>query len=162
NYTREPKFFLGINDAGDCTGLTTFDIPSVGSGVITDGSYTNWLDLPNIATAGPKQFIVNVSDKMGHTATLPQSIVYDPNPPHLDSTANPTATSLLSTTSILVPLAFDNISVTDDQYGPAEGLPATAEFWGVEMANNTTNVAPDNPGLKWFPVQTPNASNTLT
>jgi hypothetical protein len=162
NYTREPKFFLGINDAGDCTGLTTFNIPSVGSGAITDGSYTNWLDLPNVTTAGSKPFIVNVNDKIGHTTPFPQSIVYDPNPPVLDSTANPTATSLLSTTSILVPLAFDKIHVTDDQYGPREGLPADAEFWGVEMANSTTVVTPDNPGLKWFPVQVPNASNTFT
>jgi hypothetical protein len=162
NYTREAKFFLSINDAGDCTGLDTFVIPAIGSGTITNGSYTGWFDLPNITTAGSKQFIITLTDKAGHSDTIEQSIVYDPNPPDLVSTANPTVTTPLSTTSILVPLAFDGIDVTDDEYGSREGLPANAEFWGVLVANSTTNVTSDNPGLKWFPVQVPNASSTFT
>ena len=162
NYTREPKFRLEINGTADCTGLTTFDIPSIGSGTIANNVYTDWFDLPNITTAGEKQFIVNISDKAGYSNPFQQSIVYDPNPPVLDATANPTVTAPLSTTSILVPLAFDDIHVADDTFGELEGLPADAEFWGVLVANSTTNVTPDNPGLDWFPVQVPNARSTFT
>jgi hypothetical protein len=162
NYTREVKFLLTINGTTDCTGLTTFDIPSIGSGTITNGVYTNWFDLPNITTAGEKQFIVNINDKAGYKTPFEQSIVYDPNLPELDTTENPTATAPLSTTSILVPLAFDDIHVTDDTYGKLEDLPDDAAFWGVLVANSTTNLTPDNPGLQWFAVQVPHASNSFT
>jgi hypothetical protein len=161
NYTREPKFFLSVEDIGDCIGLDTFNITGGDSGLITNGSASAWPTLSSIATAGEKSMVVNVTDKMDYKISFERSIIYDPNPPELDTTENPTATAPLSTSTILVPLAFDNIKVTDDQFGPREGLPADAEFWGVLVANSTTKVAITSPALNWLPVQV-SASDSFT
>ena len=150
-YTRETKFLLRISGIDDCSGLTTFSIPTIGSGTIANGTYADTFGLPN-TTPGEKQFIVTVNDTVGNTAPFPQSIIYDPTAPVLTTTANPTVTAPLSTTSIIVPLEFQNIKVTDNLYGDGTG-PGTNDFWGVWVANSTTNVTPDNPGLKWLPVQ---------
>jgi hypothetical protein len=62
-----------------------------------------------------------------------------------------------------VPLSFENIAVNDDTYGTqGENLDQGERFWGVWIANSTTNVAPTDPD-KWFPVQvtTPGPSFTI-
>jgi hypothetical protein len=89
-------------------------------------------------------------------------LIYDPNPPTLVASQNPTVTAPLSTTNIIVPLSFDNIRVNDTLYGQGEGLPAGRQFWGAWIANSTTNVTSDNPGLKWFPVQVEVPTSTFT
>jgi hypothetical protein len=162
-YTRDDKFFLAINDAGDCTGLASFDVRKSISGTISGGSYRNDVPLPAPPTPGSLVITVDISDTLGNKTTLdPMQLIYDPDRPTLVASQNPTVTAPLSTTNIIVPLSFDNIKVNDPLYGQGESLPVGRQFWGAWIANSTTNVTPDNPGLKWFPVQVEVPTTTFT
>jgi hypothetical protein len=90
-------------------------------------------------------------------------MVYDITPPVLDTTTSPTVTVVTSvpTTTldrVLVQLVFDNVRVTDNQYGQREGLAAGAFFWGVYLATSPTP-NPDPNTLRWVavPVLSPGA-----
>jgi hypothetical protein len=58
--------------------------------------------------------------------------------------------------SIIQTLTFSNLNVTDNVYGPKEGLSSTREFWGLWIANTTNpNATASDPSLQWFPVRVP-------
>ncbi len=163
NYTRETRFFLSVVDTGDCIGLDTYNITGGDSGLITNGSATAWPDLAELSALLARNRWWSTSPISWTTRSRSkQSIIYDPTPPVLDTSANPTATAPLSTSSILVPLAFENIDGDRrSSTGRAKGLPDDAEFWGVVVANSTTNLPITSPALNWLPVQVP-ASNSFT
>jgi hypothetical protein len=160
-YTRKVNFFLSINDAGDCSGLASFDIPNVGSGTITNGAYTGSPNLPS-STPGPQQFIVNLTDAIGNKAAFPQTLIYDPEPPTLVTSGSPAVTSPSSANNIVVPLSFSNIAVNDNLYGTqGENLPQGRRFWGIWVAVSRTNSAPTDV-LKWNAVEVPNPTAAFT
>src|SRR5262249_15809863 len=97
-----------------------------------------------------------------NTDPFQESIIYDPTAPQLDTGSSPTVTAPLTTTSIVVSLAFQNIHVKDDLYGDGAG-PGTNDFWGVWVANSTTDVEPAADSGKWLPMEisTPRPSFTI-
>jgi hypothetical protein len=62
--------------------------------------------------------------------------------------------------SIIRTLSFSGIDVTDNLYGKREDLPDGKQFWGVWIANATSDVGADSPALNWYPVRvgTPDSS----
>jgi len=163
DFTRNRSFFLGITNAGDCTGLRSFQVLNGISGTIPAGGYANAVALPGDNSAGSKQITVIVSDALGNPGTYNRTLYYDPDKP----TLNGGSVSGSSGNSVIRTLTFSGVSVNDALYGQVRNLPAGRQFWGVWIANAnlsaTPNITPDNPGLNWAPVkvQSPNAAFTV-
>lgn len=163
NYTRVRKFFLGITDANDCSGLATFMVPgsdTLQPVAIPESGFYGAPALPGVSTAGEKNFTVIVSDTVGNQLSVPVSLIYDPERPNYMSG---TVTGDSNNSSVMRTLNFSNVSVNDTTYGANENLPAGQQFWGVWIANvhlgSTTNITPDNPKLYWqpVPIETPSS-----
>jgi hypothetical protein len=167
NYTREPRFFLGIYDGGDCAGLKNFTVANGAPTDIPAGGFSSRVPLPDSADPGAKSFNIVVTDNTGNTVTVPVRITYDPANTSKDPT-NPNTDGLpvlasggaLSgdddTTSIIRTLSFSNISITDNLYGQqGENLPPGRQFWGLWVANSRTDVTTDTTSLNWYPVEVP-------
>lgn len=167
SYTRIPQFFLRISDAGDCSGLASFTVPASNfSGSITNGQYQNKVTLPQAAntTPGSLQTIgVSVLDGLSNFGNYSTGIIYDPA--NTDTTGTQTNTLGLpvvhagsvtanNAANVIQTLTFSaNLNVTDNVYGPRESLPATRQFWGVWIANATSDVGAGNSDLQWYPVK---------
>jgi hypothetical protein len=52
--------------------------------------------------------------------------------------------------------------VDDNLFGKRENLAAGAQFWGVWIANSTTDVAADSTTLIWYPVRVPSPGSTFS
>jgi len=173
-YTRNKDAFLRITDAGDCSGLVDFTVvgsnPPKSNPVFTNGVYQGKITLPQVNNIAPGTTIpinVVVIDGAGNLEpSFPLSIIYDPQNtstdpatpntdglPKLNSNTPPTVDT---GNSIIRTLTFSNVNVTDNVYGPKEGLSSTRQFWGVWIANATTDVGANNASLMWFPVRVPN------
>jgi hypothetical protein len=155
-YTRVRKFFLGILDNNDCTGLTDFYIPggdTIEPQQIPDSGFAGSPALPGFGTAGKKDFTVVISDTIGNQASAPVSLIYDPDRPTLSGGSISGDTN---TKTVLRTLTFSGINVNDTLYGQNESLPAGQQFWGVWVSNihvtATPTITPDNPGLLWQPM----------
>ncbi|MFL5801745.1 MAG: sialidase family protein [Roseiflexaceae bacterium] len=157
NYTRIRKFFLGITDGGDCTGLGDFFVPDSDASQATDipiAGFAGAPALPGFGDPGEKQISVVISDTIGNQRTYgPLPLIYDPDRPVLNGGS---VSGDANTKTILRTLSFSGINVNDTLYGQYESLPAGKQFWGVWIANvhltATPNITPDSPGLNWFPL----------
>jgi hypothetical protein len=156
-YTRVRKFFLGITDNGDCTGLGDFFVPGSDTAQpkeIPLAGFAGSPALPGFGTPGEKPISVVISDTIGNQQAYgPMSLIYDPDPPVLSGGS---VSGDTNTGTILRTLSFSGVSVNDTLYGQFENLPAGQQFWGIWLANvnltATPNITPDSPGLNWFPV----------
>lgn len=177
NYTRLTNVFLRIRDTGDCSKLKTYSINDDASITISD-SVARTVTLPVTDTPGAKSVKVSVLDTLNNSRTDTTSVIYDP--PNTGSLTSPntaglpvvgqstTATLTLDPQSILGTLAFSGTSVTDNLYGPAEGLPADKEFWGVWVANyyagplSSTVELSNTDKLVYSPVRVPTPAAAFT
>jgi hypothetical protein len=156
-YTRVRKFFLGITDVGDCTGLGDFFVPGSDTTQpkeIPLAGFAGSPALPGFGDPGEKPISVVISDTIGNQQAYgPMSLIYDPDHPVLNGGS---VSGDSKTGTILRTLNFSGVSVDDTLYGQYESLPAGQQFWGVWLANvnltATPNITPDSPGLNWFPV----------
>ncbi len=177
NYTRMRQFFLGIYGGGDCSGLNNFVVVGGEAGPISGTSFEKRTTLPGGVDIGPKPpFPVIVFDKLNNVATPSFTLTYDP--PNTDTTGTQTNTlglpvlgsgGVISDTttenSIIRSLSFSGITVTDNLYGQAEGLPPGRQFWGVWLANGPRNQQtpnPNDPNLTWFPLPVPSHNSPFT
>jgi hypothetical protein len=162
-YTRDQDFFLGINDIGECSGLLSYKVQGGTNGAIPDTGFADTVDLPGGTTPAARNVIVTVTDKISNTQNFQTNLIYDAGAPTLSNSGNPTVTMPLSTTSIIVPLSFDNISVNDAIYGAEENLPTGKQFWGVWIAVSRTPTAPPTTDLaRWSPVEVLDRNSTFT
>jgi hypothetical protein len=176
-YTRERSFYLGISGQNDCSNLDTFHIAGSDSDPtprsIASNSYSGPAALPQGSAPGDRPISVDVTDKLGNKKTVDYTLTYDPI--NTDTTGTQTNTLGLpvlgaggnvtvdSAANIIRAFSFTNISVTDNLYGQRESLPVGKQFWGVWMANATSDVGADSAALNWYPVRvgTPNSSFTV-
>ncbi len=170
NYTRERSFYLGISGQTDCSGLSTFNVTGSDSGPIVNNNYANTPALPGSSAPGPHDISVEVKDGLGNTHPFTQTLIYDPA--NTDTTGTLTDTLGLpvlgsggsviadNANSIIRSLSFTGISVTDNLYRPSD---PNTQFWGVWMANATSDVGADSAILNWYPVRVsaPNSSFTV-
>lgn len=148
-YTRDPLFYLEAVGNTDCSGLQrirygpSLDGLNTGFGVV-DNVFANVLALPNPAnlTEGPRTLSVRLSDNIGNTYDVTQTIIVDTTKPVLAEGASFTITSDPNAT-ILEKLSFSNVQVTDAYPGG---------YWGVWVANSLTQVN-DTSTLNWTPVE---------
>jgi hypothetical protein len=178
SYTREGSFYLGISGQADCSSLDTFHIPGSDSDPtarsIADNSYSGPAALPQGSAPGDRTISVDVSDKRGNTKTWQYTLTYDPantdtsgvitnantlGRPVLASGGSVTADDAKSITRVF---SFSGINVTDNLYGKREDLPAGKQFWGVWMANATSDVGADSATLNWYPVRVGTPNNSFT
>ncbi len=164
-YTREQYAFLRITDAGDCSGLTNFSVSTGNPSpppAFTNGSYMGTVPIPqtNVHNGGGTATIsVAINDSIANLNNFSRDIIYDPKDtsgglgspntdglPKLNSNTPPTVDT---GNSIIRALTFSNVNVTDNVYGPKEGLSSTRQFWGVWIANATTDVGANNASLMW-------------
>jgi hypothetical protein len=173
-YSRESFLYLGVNGQADCSHLANFHIPGSDSDptprTITNDTYTGPVALPQGSAVGNRTIDVEVTDKLGNSKKWTTTLTYDPASP----TGTPTDTTGLpvlapggsftadSAKSIIRKLTFSNISVDDNLYGKRENLAAGAQFWGVWIANSTTDVAADSATLIWYPVRVPSPGSTFS
>lgn len=177
-YTREGSFYLGISGQNDCSGLNTFHIAGSDSDptprAIVSNSYSGPAALPQGSAPGDRPISVDVTDKLGNKKTVDYTLTYDP----ADTNPDPVISNTLGlpvfddvngkvavddAKNIIRSFSFTNISVTDNLYGQRENLPAGKQFWGVWMANATSDVGANSTALNWYPVRvgTPNSSFTV-
>jgi hypothetical protein len=159
-YTRIQGFFLKIDDAGDCTGLASFQIQNGGADTIPDGGIAAVKALPQ-GTSSQRTFNIEVTDKIGnHNAFGPFTLYYDPTRPVLNGGS---VTGDNNTNTIIRKLTFSNVNVTDNEYGQNG---ESADFWGIWVANAnltaTPNITPDNPNLNWAAVQIPTPGSSFS
>jgi len=176
NYTRDRLFFLGVNDAGDCTGLTSFSVLGSLSAPISTNGYASAIALPGDSSPVAHTITIIISDTIGNQQPYTSALIYDPadtDPldtvtntlglPVLDMSKNPVVTGPASATSIIVTLNFSNISVTDNLYGKqGENLPDGKQFWGIWVANSPTDVLSNSQTLNWTPIQIPSPDLTFS
>jgi hypothetical protein len=176
-YTRDSTAWLRIadgdeNGVDDCSGLDSFTVVSGNppNPVFTNGEFRGKVSLPqtNIANPGSTATInVVIVDGAGNlTPSFSRNIIYDPedtsggqgspNTNGLPVIHSGTAT-VDPVASIIQTLKLSNdLDVSDNVYGPKEGLSSKREFWGVWIANTTDpNVTADSSSLLWFPVRVP-------
>jgi hypothetical protein len=170
-YTRIPQFFMGIYNVNDCSGLADYAVTGSEGGAIDNGfSFEKKVTLPQGALIRPgAKTTVNiaVTDKLGNPGAFSTDLIYDPA--STDTTGTQTNTLGLpiladgasvsvdtNTKSVMRTLTFSGVNVNDTVYGRNEGLPAGSQFWGVWVANATSDVGADSAGLKWFAVRVPN------
>jgi hypothetical protein len=176
-YTRERSFYLGISGQADCSNLDTFHIAGSDSDPtprsIASNNYSGPAALPQGSAPGDRAISVDVTDKLGNKKTVDYTLTYDPV--NTDTTGTQTNTLGLpvlgaggnatvdSAANIIRSFSFTNISVTDNLYGQRENLPNGRQFWGVWMANATSDVGADSAALNWYPVRVaaPNSSFTV-
>ncbi|HEU5100308.1 MAG TPA: hypothetical protein VFU22_14870 [Roseiflexaceae bacterium] len=176
-YTRERSFYLGISGQNDCSNLDTFHIAGSDSDPtprsIVSNSYSGPAALPQGSAPGDRAISVDVTDKLGNKKTVDYTLTYDPV--NTDTTGTQTNTLGLpvlgaggnvtvdSAANIIRSFSFNNISVTDNLYGRRENLANGKQFWGVWMANATSDVGADSAALNWYPVRVgaPNSSFTV-
>jgi len=177
-YTREGSFFLGISGQADCSNLDTFHIAGSDSDPIprsiVSNSYSGPAALPQGSAPGDRPISVDVTDKLGNQKTVQYTLTYDP----ADTDPSPTISNTLglpvfdntnatvtvdNAANIIRSFSFSGISVTDTLYGVRENLPVGQRFWGVWMANATSDVGADSATLNWYPVRVgaPNSSFTV-
>ncbi|HEY3231111.1 MAG TPA: hypothetical protein VGJ87_17925, partial [Roseiflexaceae bacterium] len=176
NYTRDRLFFLGVNDAGDCTGLTSFSVLGSLSAPISTNGYANAIALPGDSSPVAHTITIIISDTIGNQQPYTSALIYDPadtDPsdtvtntlglPVLDVSRNPAVSGPASATNIIVTLNFSNISVTDNLYGKqGENLPDGKQFWGIWIANSPTDVLSNSQTLNWTPIQIPSPDLTFS
>jgi hypothetical protein len=175
NYTRERSFFLGISGFTDCSGLSTFNVTGSDSGTITNNNRNLAPALPGASSPGTHDISAEVKDALGNTKSWQKTLIYDPA--NTDTTGNLTDTNGLpvlgsggsvtadSANSIIRSLSFQGINVTDNLYGQQASLPqlpAGQQFWGVWMANATSDVGADSAALNWYPVRVPAPGSSFT
>jgi hypothetical protein len=176
NYTRERSFYLGINGQAECSHLDTFQIPGSESDptarAIVSNSYSGLAVLPQGSAVGDRTIDVNLTDTLGNATTRSFTLTYDPA--NTDTTGVQTNTLGLpvlgsggaitadSANSIMRSLHFQGINVTDNLYGRRENLPAGKQFWGVWLANATTDVGADSASLNWYSVRVPAPNSSFT
>lgn len=162
-HTRIPLMYLEVVSDGDCT-----DLKSVGIGrsadaietaiAISNQGYRGFVPLPGIATLkdGPVPVVLQITDGAGNRRNFNTTIVFDETAPVLAATNPGTITAKADPSGdLLQDLTFENIRVTDEQYG-GRG------FWGVWLAVSRTPVAdPASADLKWFAVPAPGTSNSF-
>jgi hypothetical protein len=160
-YTRDAQFYLTIENAGDCSGLSSFTIPSsnVTDTIPSDGSYMRTISLAqsSFQNPGSQSIAMTVIDKIANPRNYSRSIIYDPVDDPTKTGPNDGLPSIKGgsfsvngANSIIRTLTFNNINVTDNLYRGPNGR----QFWGVWIANSRTPVSdPNNANLKWFPVQ---------
>jgi hypothetical protein len=163
-YTRDLAFYLGIGDAGECSGLLNFSVQGGSSGAIPAGGFAATVPLPGPSTPPARDVNVTVTDKIGNSQNYQTSLIFDSGPPTLVTANNPTVTAPLSATNIIVPLSFDNITVNDAIYGTqGENLNQGKRFWGVWIANSRTPTPPATADLaKWIPVEVRTPDSTFS
>jgi hypothetical protein len=159
NYTREPRYYLNINGTADCVGVNNYRIGNGANVAITNNVVSTWLNLPT-NLIGTQIVQVTVTDHANNSAIYPESIIYDNVPPTLAPGA--TGTMPATTNDIMVNLSFNNVNITDNQYGQREGTPGTAQFWGVLLASSTTPVGLNSNTLNWHPVRVDFPNNNFT
>ncbi len=151
NYTRVPLIFLSARSLGDCSGLSSVAIGKSADAMEitykTDSSGFNSLvplpDLANIET-GAQPVVVQIRDGAGNVQTSSFSIIFDDVAPRFVSADPPTATPS-PYGDIIQDLSFTDV-VVNDTY-----TQGSRHFWGVWLANSTTQVADplNDPDLKW-------------
>lgn len=178
-YTRMPQYFAGIYNNSDCSGLSTYNIPaSAASGSLTSGSFEGKLTLGQGSQPNPGEqipIVVNVFDQIGNKLESTKQLIYDPANTAQTGSANTEGLpvynggsfSIDTANSIIRKLSFTGVSVDDTVYGKFENLAKGKQFWGVWIANSTTQVTNPNAAnstLQWFPVQvaTPSATFSVT
>ncbi len=159
NYTRDPLFYMEINGASECVGLSKFQFgasaSSLGSSIpIVNNRFANVLALPNaIGKDGPSPITVRLSDIFSNTIPYTNVITYDSIKPVLENSASVTMTiqsNPLST--ILTDLEFGNVQVTDAYPGG---------YWGVWVTNSLTSTNPlTDTTLLWSPVKVDQAGTS--
>jgi hypothetical protein len=165
-YTRVRKFFLGVSDAADCSGLKQFAAGGTGEPVTTieAGGFAGSPALPGSASPGARTVTVWVTDTLGTGRAFSSPLIYDPadtDPseavsntlglPVLVTAQNPTVTTPASTNNLFVSLSFSNIHVNDNLYDDGQA-PNDNDFWGVWVANSPTDLPSDSPLLNWIPI----------
>jgi hypothetical protein len=163
-YTRDLEFYLGINDAGECTGLQNYSVQGGTNGAIPEGGFADSVTLPGGSTPAQRDVNVTITDKIGNSQNFQESLIFDSDVPTLVNSANPAVTGPVSTTNIIVSLTFENIRVNDDTYGTfGENLDQGERFWGVWIANSRTPTPPPTTDLtKWSPVEVPTHASDFT
>lgn len=156
-YTRVRKFYFGLEDNNDCSGLENFYIPNsdlISPKAIPSSGINNSPALPGTGEPGPKQITAVVTDTLGNSQSFDTTLIYDPDRPSLLSGSVSVDNR---TQSVFRTLSFSDVQVDDDIYGLEEDLPSGRRFWGVWIAVNhidvTGVVTPDNPGLNWLPAE---------
>jgi len=175
NYTRKRSFYLGINGFADCSGLSSYSVSGSESGAITGNSHTGTPALPGGSAPGPHDISVEVTDRLSYVKTSQKTLIYDPantdtTGTHTNTLGLPVLASGGSVTadngnSVIRTLSFQGISVNDNLYGQQENLPllpAGKRFWGVWIANATSDVGADSPTLNWYPVSVPTPNSSFT
>jgi hypothetical protein len=155
-YTRDTQFLLNIS-GNDCAGLSTFQVGSV-NGSINNNTYQGHVSIPNPNQQSKQPLNIVVNDKAGNSKTINSFIIHDQGAPVMTSA---TGTAPASTSISNIALKFTNVSVTDDWFGYEEGLPVNNRFWGVAIANSTSNVAITDPSLKWTGVKVENPASSF-
>jgi len=169
-YTREPYAFLRVGDAGDCSGLSNFTVSTGNPSptpAFTNGNYVGTVPLPqtNIHNGGGiATFTITVSDTLANRNDFTREIIYDPENTNGDPQGTPNTDGLPvvnsgtvtadNAASVIQTLTLSNLNVTDNVYGPKEGLSSTREFWGLWIANATSDVGAANIPI-WYPVRVP-------
>ena len=115
NYTRDRLFFLGVNDAGDCSGLTNFSVLGSLSAPISTNGYASAIALPGGSSPVAHTITIIISDTIGNQRPIQSALIYDPadtDPsdtvtntlglPVLDVSKSPIVTGPASATSIMV------------------------------------------------------------
>jgi len=176
SYTRDATAWLKIADAGDCSGLSSFTVVSGNppNPVFTNGKFEGKVSLPqtNIANPGSTATIsVVIVDGSGNlTPSFSRTIIYDPADTDPSSGTNELGLPVVNAgnvsvdtdNSIIRTLSFSNVNVDDNVYGKKENLPAGRQFWGVWIANATSDVGAANPNLQWYPVEVPSPNSSFS
>jgi hypothetical protein len=163
-YTRDQQFYLTINETGECLGLQNYTVQGGSPVAIPEAGFADTVALPGGPTPPARNVNVAVTDKINNSQNFQTSLIFDSGAPTLVTTGNPTVTTPLSTTNIIVPLSFDNITINDAVYGTqGENLDQGKRFWGVWIAVSRTTTAPPTTDLtRWAPVEVLNPDSTFT
>ncbi len=171
NYTRVRQFFLGVNDAGDCSGLKNVVVDTF-TAAVPEGGFVNAVPLPGDPTVGPKNVSIVVTDNAGNSLSMTKVITYDTGDTDPSPTVNNTdglpvlqtggTVTSDSTNNVLQTLKFSNIKVSDNLYRTANDSANDHSFWGVWIANSRTDNGPEDPNLNWYPVQAQQAGSNFS
>jgi len=162
-FTRDRTFFLGISDAGDCTGLASFVVSGGVNETIPAGGVAKAVALPGNSDPGSKPVNITVSDKIGNAVTFgPFPLTYDPIAPVYNGGS---FTGDSNNNRIIRTLTFSGVDISDNLYDQDSN--DADDFWGVWLANANLTATPTitsgSPSLDWSPVRvaTPGASFSL-
>jgi hypothetical protein len=159
DYTREPLFYLEVNGASDCTGLSEFAYGASAQTLsrsfgVADSFFANVLAFanPSNLAQGPRVVAVRVKDKVGNQIDFTRTLTYDSVRPVVGDGAQLAITPNARAT-ILADLALSNLQVTDAYPGG---------YWGAWVANSLSPVADPttSTALNWTPVPLSGAART--